>query len=99
MSRQLQVSKELLIFGDSNVERNIPHAGLFYRQYTETIAARNITEFNNALGRVKPDKYKSVVFAMFTNIVVNAGGTLAQDLTSRLTSVEACLRTVIRTIT
>jgi hypothetical protein len=93
------VSKELLIFGDSNVERNIPHAGLFYRQYTETVAARNITEFNSALGKARPDKYKSVVFAMFTNIVVNAGSTVTQDLASRLTSVEACLRTVVRSIT
>ncbi len=99
MSRQLQAAKELLIIGDSNVERNILHTGLFYSQYAETIATRNLSEFTNVLGRVRPDRHKSVVFAMFTNIVVNAGSTVAQDLPSRLSAVEACLRAVVQNIT
>jgi hypothetical protein len=100
MARQLQVnSKELLIIGDSNVERNILHTGRMYSQYAESIPARNLSEFSTALSKVKPDMHKSVVFAMFTNIVANSGGTIAQDLSTRLSSVEACLKLVLQDIT
>jgi hypothetical protein len=99
MSRQLQVSKELLIFGDSNIERNIRDTGHFYSQYTDSIPARNVTEFANALQKAQIDKYKTVVFAMFTNIVVGAGSATTQDLSSRLRAVGDCLKPIFQNIT
>jgi hypothetical protein len=98
MSRQLQ-AKEVLLIGDSNVERNILHTGRLYGQFADSVPARNLDEFASVLGRVQPDKYKTVVFAMFTNIVVSAGSTTAQDVPSRLSAVGACLKTLIQTIT
>jgi hypothetical protein len=99
MARQLQVSKELLIFGDSNVERNLLQTGHFYSQYADSIPARNLNEFANALQKAQIDRYKTVVFAMFTNLVASAGSTTTQDLTSRLSAVGACLKSVLQSIT
>jgi hypothetical protein len=98
MSRQLQVSKELLIIGDSNVERNISQIGNLYRQYATSVPARNLSEFTTALGALKPNTHRTIVFAMFTNIVANAGGTLSQDLSTRLSAIDACLKQVINSI-
>jgi hypothetical protein len=92
------VSKELLIIGDSNVEHNILHAGHLYSHYASSVLARNLSEFATALGALKPNTHRTVVFAMFTNIVANAGRTLSQDLSTRLSAVEACLKQVVNSI-
>jgi hypothetical protein len=100
MSRQLQAKKELLILGDSNVERHILHTGRLYCQLAESVPARNITELSNAVNQIQPNKHKVVVLAMLTNIVVNAGNTLATlDPSARLVPVEACLKSLITDLT
>ncbi len=100
MSRQVGARKEILIVGDSNIERNLLHTGRLYCEHAESVAARNIVEFNNALSQIQADKYKVVVFAMMTNLVVSAGDSVPSlSLAPRLTAVETCLKSVIRTIT
>jgi hypothetical protein len=100
MSRQLQAKKEILIFGDSNVERNILHTGRLYCEYAESVPARNLGEFQAALARLQPDRYKIVVFAMMTNIVVAAGNSsTSMDQHTHLLTVETCLKSLIRDIT
>ncbi len=100
MARQLQASKDLLIFGDSNVERNMLHTGRAYSQSSASVPARNLAEFNQALLQLQPGQYRIVVFAMFTNIVISAGNSVhSTDLTTRLSAVEACLKSLIQTIT
>ncbi len=100
MARQLQASKDLLIFGDSNVERNLLHTGRGYCSYSESVPARSLIEFNQALSQLQHGKYKIIVFAMFTNIVVHAGNTVSVNNPSvRLTAIESCLKAVIRSIT
>ncbi len=99
MSRQLQARKEILILGDSNVERNLLHSGRLYCQYAESVATRNLHEFTHALSQLQPEGPNLVVLAMFTNIVVEAGSIHVRDLPSRLLAIEACLKILIRDIT
>jgi len=100
MARQLQAKKELLILGDSNVERNILHTGRLYCQMAESVPARNITELGNAVNQIQPIKHKVVVLAMLTNIIVNAGNTVATlDPSARLIAVESCLKSLITDLT
>ncbi len=77
MARQLQAKKELLLLGDSNVERNILHTGRLYCQLAESVPARNIAELSNAVNQIQPNKHKVVVLAMLTNIIINAGNSIA----------------------
>ncbi len=53
MSRQIQAAKDLLIFGDSNVERNILHTGRLYSQSSESVPSRNLNEFTSALAQTQ----------------------------------------------
>jgi hypothetical protein len=100
MSRQLQVAKDLLILGDSNVERNLLHTGRLYCLQSESVPARNLVEFSEALSQLQLGKYKIIVFAMFTNIVINAGNFVStNNHAARLTAIEACLKKLIKTIT
>jgi hypothetical protein len=100
MARQLQAKKELLLLGDSNVERNILHTGRLYCQMAESVPARNITELSNAVNQIQPAKHKVVVLAMLTNIIVNSGNTIATlDPSARLIAVEACLKGLFTDIT
>jgi hypothetical protein len=100
MARQLQAKKELLILGDSNVERNILHTGRLYCQMAESVPARNIPELGNAVNQIQPIKHKVVVLAMLTNIIVNAGNTVATlDPSARLIAVESCLKSLITDLT
>ncbi len=95
-----QFTKEILIIGDSNIERNILHTGQVYSQLCDSVPARNLEEFATALKQLLPDKYRMVIFAMLTNIVVHAGGAApTPDLQTRLLCIEACLKPLIRTIT
>ncbi len=100
MARLLQANKELLIIGDSNIERNILHTGRLYCQLAKSVPARNLPELNLAVGQIQPNKHKVVVFAMLTNLIVNAGNAVAAlDVSPRLIAIEACLKTLFRDIT
>ncbi len=99
MSRQLQANKELLIIGDSNVERNLLHTGRLYCQMAESVPARNLSELGKAVGLIQPAKHKVVVFAMITNIVIAAGNAISTlDPSARLIAIEACLKSLLRDI-
>jgi hypothetical protein len=99
MSRQLQANKELLLIGDSNVERNLLHTGRLYCQLAESVPARNISELGKAVGFIQPNKHKVVVFAMVTNIVISAGNAISTlEPSTRLIAVEACLKSLFRDI-
>ncbi len=100
MSSQLEANKSVLILGDSNVERYLLHTGRLYCQYGESVPTRNLTEFNTAIHQIPTDKYRMVVLAMMTNIIINTGNEVtATDLSSRLTAIKACLKPLILTIT
>ena len=100
MSRQLQARKSILIIGDSNVERNIRHTGRLYCEQAESVPARNQVEYHAAVKNIQPNKHKIVVFAMTTNLVINAGNTaLSADLPTRLTSIDSYLEVLIKEIT
>ena len=100
MARQLQAKKELLILGDSNVERTILHTGRLYCQLAESVPARNISELSNAVNQIQPTKHKVVVLAMLTNIVINAGNAIATlDPAARVIAVEACLKSLFTDLT
>jgi hypothetical protein len=100
MARQLQAKKELLILGDSNIERNLLHTGRLYCELAESVPARNLAELGAAISHIDPSKHKVVIFAMLTNIVVSAGNAVSTlDLSVRLTAVEACLKSLFRDMT
>jgi hypothetical protein len=100
MSRQLQARKSLLIIGDSNVERNILHTGRLYCEQAESVPARNQGEYQRALKSIQPNQHKLVVFAMLTNLVVNAGNASSSTaLSSWLTSIESFLSVFIKDLT
>jgi len=89
-----------LIIGDSNVERNIRHTGRLYCEQAESVPARNQVEYHAAVKHIQPNKHKIVVFAMTTNLVINAGNTaLSADLPTRLTSIDSYLEVLIKEIT
>ncbi len=97
MARQLQARKELLIIGDSNVERHILHTGRLYCELAESVPARNITELGQAVLQIQPNRHKAVVFAMLTNIVINAGNSVSTlEPAARLIAVEACLKALFK---
>jgi ribosomal protein L30E len=99
MAHQLQAKKELLIIGDSNIERNILHTGRLYCELAESVPARNLQELSMAVGQIQNGKHKVVVFAMLTNLIINAGNTVtAIDLPPRLVAVEACLKSLLKDI-
>lgn len=98
MSRQ-QLTKDILIIGDSNVERNVLHSGRLYSELCDSVPARNSNEFSMAIRSVKADKYSVVILAMLTNIIITAGTLRTTDTTVRLKSIEACLKELFRSIT
>ncbi len=100
MARQLQAKKELLIIGDSNIERNILHTGRLYCEMAESVPARNLEELSRAVEQIQPNKHKVVVFAMLTNLVISAGSAIPTlDISPRLVAIEACLKSLFRDIT
>jgi hypothetical protein len=96
MSCQTQV-RDVLIIGDSNVRRYLFRAGLHYAQSTDFGVARNQPEFDEAIKLMQPDKYRIVVFAVLTNLVVDAGET-APDQSRRLLAIEECLSNFIQSL-
>jgi hypothetical protein len=76
MAHQLQAKKELLIIGDSNIERNILHTGRLYCELAESVPARNLEELSRAVDQIQPNRHKVVVFAMLTNLVISTGNAI-----------------------
>ena len=66
------LAKDLLILGDSNVKRYLYRAGGAYSQACDCGLARNMTEFGNTLNLLEAKDYRIVIFAMMTNIVIDA---------------------------
>jgi hypothetical protein len=94
MARQLQ-AKDVLIFGDSNVRRNLTRAGRSYSQSAVFRSARSLTEFSEAVKVIETDTYKIVIFAMLTNIVVDAGSS-AKDHLARIQAITDCLEPLFK---
>ncbi len=89
MARQLHV-KDILLIGDSNIRRNIARSGRYYSQSAEIGSARNLTEFAEAVKMIEPEKFKIVIFAMITNIAIDAGNPCL-DAQARLQAISDCL--------
>jgi hypothetical protein len=98
MARQLHLPRrDTLIIGDSNIRRNLSRAGKLYAQTTDCGLARNLAEFTAVCQQLEPGKYKAVIFAMMTNILVSAGDT-GYDHPTRMTAISECLGPLIRNI-
>ncbi len=89
MSQQLQ-SRNLLILGDSNIRRYLYRAGGAYSLICDCGMARNMSEFGNSLRMVDSTNYRIIVFAMMTNIVIDAGS-VGNDHTTRMDAIEECI--------
>jgi len=97
MARQL-IAKEILIIGDSNVQRHLVHSGKYYYQQSDCEVARNLEEFTTGVQSITKDKYKFVIFAMLTNSVINAGNSSQGPLAIWLNAIKACLKSLIKQI-
>jgi hypothetical protein len=98
MSRQL-LAKEVLLIADSNVSRNLLHSGRLYQEQSDFRTARNLNEFAEAIRDIPQGSYKMVVFAMLTNIVIDAGNSAAtSNFDTRLGVIQNCLRDLITEI-
>ena len=86
------MSKILLLIGDSNVSRWIPHIGDAYLPMVEYVSARNTEELPAALRQINPS-YKMVVFAGLSNIIVGCGS----DLSGRFQHLEAVVTVIKKT--
>jgi hypothetical protein len=89
MSQQV-LARDLLLLGDSNIRRYLYRAGGAYSQTCDCGMARNLTEFGSALKMVESKNYRIVVFAMMTNILIDAGSA-GNDHSTRLDAIEECL--------
>jgi len=84
------LAKDILIIGDSNVRRYLFRPGKHYAQCSDFGVARNNTELAEALKLIVTDKYRIVIFAMLTNLVVDAGfaSGVGPDQTTRLNDIS-----------
>jgi hypothetical protein len=82
--------KNILIIGDSNIRRNLARSGRYYSQSAEIGSARNLAEFTEAVKMIEPEKYKIVIFAMITNVAIDAGNPCL-DNQARLQAISDCL--------
>jgi len=96
MSQQVQ-ARNLLILGDSNIRRYLYRAGGAYSLTCDCGLARNMTEFGNSLKMVESTNYRIIVFAMLTNILIDAGST-GTDHTTRMDAIEECLNPLIENL-
>jgi hypothetical protein len=86
MSRQV-LSRDILILGDSNIRRYLYRSGGAYAQTCDFGMARSLTEFGTSLKMVESPNYRIMVFAMLTNIVIDAGST-GNDHFSRMEAID-----------
>jgi hypothetical protein len=83
------IAKDLLIIGDSNIRRYLYRSGGAYSQACDCGISRNLTEFGNSLKMIESKNYRIVIFAMMTNIVIDAGSA-GHDQSSRLELIGEC---------
>ncbi len=91
------MSKDVLIIGDSNIRRYLYRSGGAYSQACHCGLARNLTEFGDTLSLLESDGYKIVIFAMMTNIVIDAGSS-GNDLHSRLELIGECVSPLLENL-
>jgi hypothetical protein len=96
MSRQV-ISKDVLIVGDSNIRRYLYRSGGAYSQACDCGLARNLTEFGDTLKLIESDKYRIVIFAMMTNIVIDAGSA-GHDQSSRMELIGECISPLLENL-
>jgi hypothetical protein len=89
MSQQV-CARSLLVLGDSNVRRYLYRAGGAYSETCDCGIVRNLSEFGTSLKMVENTQYTTIIFAMLTNIVIDAGSE-GTDQASRLNAIEECL--------
>ncbi len=89
MSQQVR-ARNLLVLGDSNVRRYLYRAGGAYSEACDCGIVRNLSEFGTSLKMVDNSHYNIIIFAMLTNIVIDAGSE-GTDHASRLNAIEECL--------
>jgi hypothetical protein len=96
MSQQV-LARDLLILGDSNIRRYLYRAGGAYSQTCDCGMARSLTEFGSALKMVDSTNYRIMVFAMLTNIVIDAGSS-GNDHFTRMNAIEECLSPLLENL-
>ncbi len=96
MSRQV-IARDVLILGDSNIRRYLYRSGGAYAQTCDCGMARSLTEFGNNLKMVESTNYRIVVFAMLTNIVIDAGST-GNDHFSRMEAIDECVSPLLENL-
>jgi hypothetical protein len=89
MSQQVR-ARNLLVLGDSNVRRYLYRAGGAYSEACDCGVVRNLSEFWTSLKMVDNTQYNIIIFAMLTNIVIDAGSE-GTDHAPRLNAIEECL--------
>jgi hypothetical protein len=89
MSQQVR-ARSLLVLGDSNVRHYLYRAGGAYSETCDCGIVRNLSEFGTSLKMVENTHYNIIIFAMLTNIVIDAGSE-GTDQASRLNAIEECL--------
>lgn len=87
------MSKILLLIGDSNVKRWMPHLCETYQKIVAFAPAHNLEELPSALSKVS-NAYQMVVFAGFSNIVVSSGES-AQNSVDRLERIDTAISNVL----
>jgi hypothetical protein len=96
MAQQV-LSRDVLILGDSIVRRYLGRCGGAYTQACDCGLARNLSEFGSSLRMVEATHYRIVIFAMMTNIIIDAGNE-GQDHHSRIHAVDECLSPLIENL-
>ncbi len=91
------VARDVLLLGDSNVCRYLGRCGGAYTQACDCGLARNMSEFGSSLRMVEAANYRIVIFAMMTNIIIDAGSE-GQDHHSRIHAVDECLSPLIKNL-
>lgn len=95
--QQINMSKILLLLGDSNVSRWIPHLGAPYLPILDYHPIMKADDLGSALAQVKPS-YQMVVFAGLTNILVSSVAGAPNDRFTRLGRLEAAIRETLTSI-
>jgi hypothetical protein len=87
----------VLILGDSNIRRYLYRSGGAYSQTCDCGMARSMTEFGTNLRMVEAPNYRIIIFAMLTNIVIDAGST-GHDHSSRMDAIEECVSPLLENL-
>jgi hypothetical protein len=91
------MAKDLLIIGDSNIRRYLYRAGGAYSLACDCGLARNLTEFGKTLKMIETKNYRIVIFAMMTNVVIDAGS-YGKDQSSRLELIGECISPLLENL-